>query len=85
MFIERLWRSLKYEDVYLEVNADVRETARGMGEWVAFYHDRCAHQALANGMPMAAWREAIIAARAVDNAALSTCPQPQQHTKPLAA
>ena len=53
------------------------------------YNDRRPHQALADRMPMAVWREAIAGARAVDmmdNAsALPTCPQPQQQTQPLAA
>ena len=89
VFIERLWRSLKYEDVYLKSYADGREAARGIAEWVAFYNDRRPHQALADRMPMAVWREVIVGARAVDmmdNAsALPTCPQPQQQTQPLAA
>ena len=89
VFIERLWRSLKYEDVYLKGYADGREAARGIAEWVAFYNHRRPHQALADRTPMAVWREAITGARAVDmmdNAsALPTCPQPQQQTQPLAA
>jgi len=89
VFIERLWRSLKYEEVYLKGYVDGREAARGIAEWVAFYNDRRPHQALAGRMPMAVWREAIVGARAVDmmdNAsALPTCPQPQQQTQPLAA
>jgi hypothetical protein len=35
VFIERLWRSLKYEDVDLKGYADGREAARGIAEWVA--------------------------------------------------
>src|SRR5436309_6955829 len=66
VFIERLWRSLKYEDIYLKGYADGREAARGIAEWVAFYNDRRPHQALADRMPMAVWREAIGGARAVD-------------------
>ena len=89
VFIERLRRSLKYEDVYLKGYADGREAARGIAAWIAFYNDRRPHQALANRMPMAVWREAIVGARAVDmmdNAsALPTCPQLQQQTQPLAA
>lgn len=88
VFIERLWRSLKYEDVYLKGYADGREAARGIAEWVAFYNDRRPHQALADRMPMAVWREAIVgrAVDMMDNAsALPTCPQPQQQTQPLAA
>jgi hypothetical protein len=36
VFIERLWRSLKYEDVYLKGYADGHEARRGIAEWVAF-------------------------------------------------
>jgi transposase InsO family protein len=36
VFIERLWRSLKHEDVYLKGYADGREAKIGIGEWIAF-------------------------------------------------
>ena len=36
VFIERLWRSLKYEDVYLKGYADGREAKAGIAEWIAF-------------------------------------------------
>ena len=89
VFIERLWRSLKYEDIYLKGYADGREAARGIAEWIAFYNERRPHQALTDRAPMAVWREAIAGAEAVDmmdNApALPTCPQPQKQTQPLAA
>ena len=87
VFIERLWRSLKYEDVYLKGYADGREARTGIAEWFAFYNRRRPHQALANRTPMAVWRESVtgpLAENAVDmldNArALPTCPQrqPQQ-------
>jgi putative transposase len=38
VFIERLWRSLKYEEVYLKGYADGREARAGIGAWVAFYN-----------------------------------------------
>jgi putative transposase len=89
VFIERLWRSLKYEDVYLKGYADGRDAANGIAEWVAFYNERRPHQALADRSPMAVWREATVGVKAVDmmdNAsALPPGPQPQQQTKPLAA
>src|ERR1700733_2141837 len=89
IFIERLWRSLKYEEVHLKAYADGREARAGIGAWMAFYNDRRPHQAMHNQMPMAVWRTGIreieAAARTVDmplrldNArALTTCPQQQQ-------
>jgi putative transposase len=88
VFIERLWRSLKYEDIYLKGYADGREARAGIASWIGFYNGRRPHQALGNRTPMAVWRAEKIGAlgdRAVDmtlrldNAcALPTCPQPQQ-------
>ena len=89
VFIERLWRSLKYEDIYLKGYADGREARAGIASWIGFYNGRRPHQALGNRTPMAVWKAEKIGAlgdRAVDmtlrldNAcALPTCPQPQQH------
>jgi putative transposase len=89
VFIERLWRSLKHEDVYLKGYADGREAGRGIAEWIAFYNERRPHQALADRAPMAVWREAVARAEAVDmmdNAsAWPTCPLQRKQTQPLAA
>jgi putative transposase len=89
VFIERLWRSLKHEDIYLKGYADGREAKAGIASWIAFYNDRRLHQALGYRTPMAVWRERMRAAKAVDmvdNAdALTTCPQQQQQTESLAA
>jgi len=88
VFIERLWRSLKHEDVYLKGYADGREAKAGIATWMEFYNGRRLHQALGYRTPMAVWREGLAGATAVDMmdnaAALTTCPQ-QQQTKPLAA
>ena len=91
VFIERVWRSLKYEDVYLKGYADGREAKAGIGEYFAFYNEQRLHQALGYRAPMAVWREGAEpgAYGHVDNAsALTTCPQAdqkQQQTEPLAA
>ncbi|MEY9752293.1 hypothetical protein ABIF65_011730 [Bradyrhizobium japonicum] len=78
VFIERLWRSLKHEDIYLKGYADGREAKAGIASWIAFYNDRRLHQSLGYRTPMAVWRERMQAAQAVDmvdNAdALTTCP-----------
>jgi putative transposase len=88
VFIERLWRSLKHEDVYLKGYSDGREAQAGIAEWIGFYNNQRPHQALGDRTPMAVWREGATGAlggRAVDmtlrldNAsALPTYPQPQQ-------
>ena len=62
VFIERLWRSLKYEDIYLKGYADGREAKAGIANWIAFYNGRRPHQALGNRTPMAVWRDGVTGA-----------------------
>ena len=38
IFIERLWRSIKYEEVHLKAYADGREARDGIGAWMTFYN-----------------------------------------------
>jgi putative transposase len=57
IFIERLWRSLKHEDIYLKHYADGREAREGIASWIAFYNSRRPHQALGYRTPMSVWRE----------------------------
>ena len=46
IFIERLWRSLKYEAVYLRERADGFEARRVIGEWIDFYNTERPHSVL---------------------------------------
>jgi len=46
IFVERLWRSLKYEEVYLNAYASVAEAQAGIGTWLAFYNEERQHQSL---------------------------------------
>ena len=90
VFIERVWRSLKYEDIYLKGYADGREAKAGIGEYFAFYNERRLHQAHGYRAPMAVWRDgAVQTCGHGDNAdALTPCPQAeqnQQQTDRLAA
>jgi putative transposase len=88
VFIERLWRSLKHEDVYLKGYSDGHEAKAGIAEWFGFYNNSRPHQALANRTPMEVWRsevtgvlgdKAVDMALRLDNArALPTYPQPLQ-------
>lgn len=46
VFIERLWRTVKYEDIYLKDYADVRELEHGLRRYFDFYNHQRPHQAL---------------------------------------
>ena len=56
IFIERLWRSIKYEEVHLKAYANGREARAGIGSWMTFYNEERPHQAMDSQMPMAVWR-----------------------------
>ena len=51
VFIERLWRSLKYECVYLHAFETGSELRAGLGRWIAHYNERRPHTALAGRTP----------------------------------
>ena len=56
IFIERLWRSLKYEAIYLHEVADGLTARRLIGEWVRFYNVERPHSALDGRTPAEAYR-----------------------------
>jgi len=51
VFIERLWRSLKYEDIYLKGYATIGELEEGLGQWFKRYNTWRPHQNLGNKTP----------------------------------
>ena len=51
VFIERLWRSLKYEDIYLRDYGTIPELGEGLKRWFARYNTWRPHQALGNLTP----------------------------------
>jgi putative transposase len=53
VFVERLWRSLKYEEVYLHAYDDVAEARAGIGRYMRFYNDERPHQSLGYQTPAA--------------------------------
>jgi len=81
VFIERLWRSLKYEAVYLHELTDGFVAERVIGEWIGFYNTERPHSALAGQTPA----EAHGAGQPVDMMdkpnGLPTSPQAQQQQK----
>jgi putative transposase len=50
-FIERLWRSLKYEDIYLRDYEHGETLTRGVGRWLRHYNNQRPHQALNYATP----------------------------------
>lgn len=51
VFIERLWRSLKYEEVYLKAYESAGEAKESLGRWMQFYNEQRTHQSLARQTP----------------------------------
>src|SRR5215469_10963384 len=51
IFVERLWRSLKYEEVYLNAYSSVAEAKAGIGSWLGFYNEERQHQSLGYRTP----------------------------------
>ena len=57
IFVERLWRSVKYEEVYLKAYQNGTEARRGIGAYLAFYNQERPHQALGYQTPGQVFQE----------------------------
>tara|TARA_B100000315_G_C14501847_1_gene552733 strand:- start:72 stop:932 length:861 start_codon:yes stop_codon:yes gene_type:complete len=57
VFVERLWRSVKYEEVYLKAYESVAEARAGIGAYLRFYNSERPHQALDYRTPAQAFDE----------------------------
>jgi putative transposase len=64
IFVERLWRSVKYEEVYVKDDRDVQESINGLGGYFEFYNYERLDQSLDYRTPAAVYRhgKAIAAA-----------------------
>ena len=51
ILVERLWRTVKYEEVYLKAYTSASETRRGLGAYFRFYNNQRPHQALGYRTP----------------------------------
>jgi putative transposase len=51
VFVERLWKSVKYEEVYLHAYDSVADARRGLGRYFLFYNQRRPHSALDSQTP----------------------------------
>jgi len=61
VFIERLWRSLKYECVYLREFATGHDADREIGVWLDYYNTKRPHSSLADKTPMEVYWETMAA------------------------
>jgi putative transposase len=55
VFVERLWRSVKYEDVYIRGYEQVPELQSGLGRYFTFYSHARPHQSLGYRTPAAVY------------------------------
>jgi putative transposase len=63
VFVERLWRSVKYEDIYIRGYEAVPELHRGLSRYVGFYNGERLHQSLEYRTPAAVYRGGSITGR----------------------
>lgn len=59
IFVERLWRSVKHEDVYLKGYASMGDLLVGLTEYFAFYNGERPHQSLGQQTPDIVYRSAV--------------------------
>jgi putative transposase len=56
IFIERLWRSLKYENIYLKDYQNLPELNEGIKNYFNFYNNKRSHQSLGYRTPVEIYR-----------------------------
>lgn len=57
IFVERLWRTVKYEEVYIKDYKDVTECEKGLSAYFRFYNEEHLHQALGYRTPKQVYGE----------------------------
>ena len=78
LFIERLWRSLKYEAVYLHELTDGFKAERVIGDWINFYNTKRTHSVHEGQTPAEAYGAGWPMDMMDKADALPTSPQAQQ-------
>ena len=74
IFVERLWRSLKYEEVYLKAYENVAEARQGITAYFEFYNYQRLHQALAYRTPRQVFDAAAPLASSARGKNAGACP-----------
>ena len=60
VFVERLWKSVKYEEVYLRAYSSVSEARASIGRYLDFFNTRRPHQGLGRQTPDQAYFNALL-------------------------
>jgi putative transposase len=55
VFVERVWRTIKYEDVYIRAYASVSEARLGIGAYIDWYNDCRGHSSIGDQTPSEAY------------------------------
>ena len=58
IWIERFWRTIKQEHIYLHPTDDVLALRQGIGDWVKFYNEQRPHQSLQGCSPARIYQKA---------------------------
>lgn len=72
IFVERLWRSVKYEEVYIKAYSQVLEARAGIGSYLMFYNEERPHQALGYRTPGEVYRSGQAAKEAGPSLSLAS-------------
>ena len=75
IFVERLWRSVKYEEVYIRAYESVAQARHGIGAYFEFYNHQRLHQALGYRTPRQVLEEGLAMNRAVAGNQLNHSPE----------
>jgi putative transposase len=63
VFVERLWRTVRYEDIYIRGHETVPELQRSLARYLGFYNGERLHQSLDFRTPAAIYPGSVIAER----------------------
>ena len=83
IFVERLWRSVKHEDVYPKGYATVGELLLGLAQYFSFYNGERPHQGLKNSTPDAVYQSGAGGGAMIENkyGAIEVIPIPLRSTE----
>ena len=76
IFVERLWRTVKYEDIYLKAYSSLLELEMGLREYFAFYNGERLHQSLGYLTPEQVYRTASGGGARIEDKFDSACDSP---------